>query len=87
MPMCPLVHQGATRRSVTRCDLYRATFTRRPARGRRPDTGSSQELQVALVVAQGASNREAAAQLFLSPKTIDFDLGYVYAKLGLRSRS
>jgi DNA-binding CsgD family transcriptional regulator len=45
-----------------------------------------QELQVALVVAKGATNKEAAAALFLSPKTIDFHLGHVYRKLGIRSR-
>jgi DNA-binding CsgD family transcriptional regulator len=46
-----------------------------------------QELQVALAVAAGASNKEAAAKLFLSPKTIEFHLGHVYRKLGVRSRS
>jgi DNA-binding CsgD family transcriptional regulator len=46
-----------------------------------------QELQVALVVARGATNKEAAAQLFLSPKTIEKHLGSAYAKLGLRSRA
>jgi DNA-binding CsgD family transcriptional regulator len=59
---------------------------------RRRDTVASdqltaQELQVALIVAQGATNREAAAALFLSPKTIEFHLGHVYRKLGLRSRA
>ncbi|HEY1367644.1 MAG TPA: AAA family ATPase [Gaiellaceae bacterium] len=44
------------------------------------------ELQVALVVAQGASNREAAARLFLSPKTVEFHLGRIYRKLGVTSR-
>jgi ATP/maltotriose-dependent transcriptional regulator MalT len=44
------------------------------------------ELQVALVVAQGASNREAAAKLFLSPKTVEFHLGRIYRKLGVTSR-
>jgi len=47
---------------------------------------TSQELQVALVVARGATNKEAAAQLFLSPKTIEKHLGSAYTKLGLRSR-
>ncbi|MBV9000714.1 MAG: helix-turn-helix transcriptional regulator [Solirubrobacterales bacterium] len=48
---------------------------------------SAQELQVALVVARGATNREAAAQLFLSSKTIEKHLGAVYSKLGVRSRT
>jgi DNA-binding CsgD family transcriptional regulator len=46
-----------------------------------------QELQVALTVAQGATNREAAAALFLSPKTVEFHLGNTYRKLGVRSRA
>jgi DNA-binding NarL/FixJ family response regulator len=42
---------------------------------------------VATAVAEGATNREAAARLFLSEKTIERHLGSVYRKLGLRSRS
>lgn len=46
-----------------------------------------QELQVALVVAGGATNREAGAALFLSPKTIEAHLGRIYRKLSVRSRT
>jgi DNA-binding CsgD family transcriptional regulator len=46
-----------------------------------------QELQVALEVARGSTNREAAASLFLSPKTIEFHLRNIYRKLGIRSRT
>jgi DNA-binding CsgD family transcriptional regulator len=46
-----------------------------------------QELQVALEVAKGSTNREAAAALFLSPKTIEFHLRNIYRKLGIRSRT
>jgi DNA-binding CsgD family transcriptional regulator len=46
-----------------------------------------QELQVALTVAKGATNREAGAALFLSPKTIEAHLGRVYRKLDVRSRT
>jgi DNA-binding NarL/FixJ family response regulator len=46
-----------------------------------------QELQVALLVAEGATNREAAEALFLSTKTIEFHLRSVYRKLNLRSRT
>jgi ATP/maltotriose-dependent transcriptional regulator MalT len=45
------------------------------------------ELQVALLVAQGMTNREAAAALFLSPKTIEYHLGQIYRKLDVRSRT
>ncbi|HEU5473501.1 MAG TPA: AAA family ATPase [Actinophytocola sp.] len=46
-----------------------------------------QETNVALVVAGGATNAEAAARLFLSEKTIEYHLSSVYRKLGIRSRS
>jgi DNA-binding NarL/FixJ family response regulator len=47
---------------------------------------TARELQVARVIARGASNKEAGAQLFLSPKTIEKHLGAAFAKLGIRSR-
>jgi DNA-binding CsgD family transcriptional regulator len=46
-----------------------------------------QELQVALRVAEGSTNREVGATLFLSHKTVETHLGRVYRKLGLRSRT
>lgn len=46
-----------------------------------------QELQVARTLAAGRTTREAAAALFLSPKTIEYHLRNVYAKLGVRSRT
>ncbi|MGS0684275.1 AAA family ATPase [Nakamurella sp. GG22] len=48
---------------------------------------TAQERQIASSVAQGLSNREVAAQLFLSPRTIDFHLRNVFAKTGITSRS
>jgi DNA-binding CsgD family transcriptional regulator len=48
---------------------------------------TSQELQIAMAVGAGATNDETAAALFLSPKTVEFHLGKVYRKLGLRSRT
>ena len=46
-----------------------------------------QEMQVALIVAKGATNNETAAALFLSPKTVEFHLHNTYGKLGVRSRT
>lgn len=50
-------------------------------------TLTPQELQIALTVAGGATNREAAATLFLSPKTVEMHLTHIYRKLGMRSRT
>jgi DNA-binding NarL/FixJ family response regulator len=47
---------------------------------------TAQEHQVTFVVAQGLTNREAAAALFVSPKTVEFHLCNAYRKLGVRSR-
>lgn len=45
-----------------------------------------QELQVALVLAEGSTTREAAAKLYLSPKTVEYHLRHVYDKLEIRTR-
>jgi DNA-binding NarL/FixJ family response regulator len=45
------------------------------------------ERRVAELVAAGSSNREVAARLFISLKTVEANLSNVYQKLGLRSRS
>jgi len=46
-----------------------------------------QELRVALQVAEGLTNQEVAARLFLSHKTIEVHLGHIYDKLGVHSRT
>ena len=46
-----------------------------------------QERQTAVLVSQGLTNREVAARLFLSPRTIEYHLSHAYQKLGVRSRS
>ena len=48
---------------------------------------TAQEQAVAHVVARGASNREAADELFISVKTVEHHLSRAYAKLGVRSRT
>ena len=45
------------------------------------------ELKIALLVAQGMTNREVAASLFLSPKTVEHHLSHIYRKLDVRSRT
>jgi len=48
---------------------------------------TSQELQVALLLAEGRTTRETAAALFLSPKTVEYHLRKVYTKLAIHSRA
>jgi DNA-binding CsgD family transcriptional regulator len=45
------------------------------------------EKRVAALAASGLTNREIAAQLFVSPKTVQANLGKVYEKLGIHSRA
>ena len=45
-----------------------------------------QELQVSLAAAEGLTNKEIAARLFLSPKTVEFHLSRAYRKLDVRAR-
>lgn len=57
---------------------------RRQAQGERL---TSSEHRVATLVAEGRTNKEVAALLFLSPKTVDFHLGRAYRKLGVSNRT
>ncbi|WP_243058513.1 AAA family ATPase [Nocardioides sp. SR21] len=59
---------------------------------RRRETGpvvdlTARELQIALLLADGHTTREAAAALFLSPKTVEHHLRHVYTKLDIGSRA
>jgi DNA-binding CsgD family transcriptional regulator len=51
------------------------------------DDLTPQELQVALQVASGKTNKDVGAALFLSPKTVEFHLARVYRKLDISSRA
>lgn len=69
-------------RELRACGVVRASAA--------PHAGTSltpQEAAVARLVAEGLSNRDVAAELVLSVKTVEFHLGRVFTKLGVRSRS
>ncbi|MEE4022774.1 AAA family ATPase [Gordonia sp. PKS22-38] len=72
-------------RAATELDLTGERVAHRPQGGVAALT--PQELQVALLLSDGRTTREAAAALFLSPKTVEYHLRKVYRKLGIRSRA
>jgi len=56
--------------------------------GRTRDEGlTPAERRVAALVAEGRTNREVAAALFLGERTVETHLSHVYAELGSRSRT
>ena len=63
----------------------RSRTAARPAPG--PNSLTARELDVARLVAEGRPNKQVAAALFLSEKTVEHHLSRVYAKFGVRSRA
>ena len=57
--------------------------------GRRPATGglTPTEQRIAELIASGLTYRETADALFISPKTVQWNLSKIYRKLGIRSRA
>ena len=78
--------RGRLRRLGVRFGIPRShrTHTEPPASGW--DRLTENQRAVAELVAQGLSNRQVAAQMFLSPHTIAFHLKNVFQQLGINSR-
>jgi DNA-binding NarL/FixJ family response regulator len=65
-----------------RAELERSSVGRERGAGLTPS-----EQRVAELAASGMTNREVAATLFISPKTVEVNLARIYRKLGIRSRA
>jgi DNA-binding NarL/FixJ family response regulator len=65
-----------------RAELARAEVSSRGTSGLTPA-----EQQVAELAASGMKNRDVAAALFISPKTVEANLARIYRKLGIHSRA
>lgn len=73
---------------VARCDReLKAGGLHQSRESRHTVELTPQEEAVAALVSRGLSNREVAAELYVSPKTVQYHLTRIYAKLGIRSRS
>jgi ATP/maltotriose-dependent transcriptional regulator MalT len=64
-----------------------AQLARIPGRAAASRELSEAERRVAELVAEGRSNREIAAELYVSVRTVEWNLSKVYSKLGIRSRT
>jgi DNA-binding CsgD family transcriptional regulator len=49
-------------------------------------TLTTQERHITRLVCEGHTNSEIAAQLFISPRTVEWHLSHIFAKVGVRSR-
>ncbi|MEU6792630.1 LuxR family transcriptional regulator [Nonomuraea wenchangensis] len=70
-----------------RGELRAAGEAARPAADDPETVLTPQELRIARLVAEGASSKEVAARLFLSPRTVEYHLYKIYPKLGVTSRT
>jgi DNA-binding CsgD family transcriptional regulator len=65
----------------------RAELRRISGRAASPGSLTPAEERVAALVAEGKTNREVAAALFLSDRTVEGHLSRIFGKLGVRSRT
>jgi DNA-binding CsgD family transcriptional regulator len=67
-------------------ELRAAGHVVQPRSGRTADTLTPHQAQIAGLVAEGATNREVAARMLISTRTVDHHMRNIFAKLGVRSR-
>jgi DNA-binding CsgD family transcriptional regulator len=60
---------------------------RRPIRMARPAGLSEREVEVLRLIARGLSNKQVAAELFISPRTAEHHVQHVYDKIGVSTRA
>lgn len=82
-----LYEQLGARAYVERCDRERRAGGVDVARTGGNSTLTPQERAVATLVADGRTNAQAAEELFLSVKTVQYHLTRIYAKLGISGRT
>ena len=72
---------------ANRVRLARAELKRISGRAATPGALTPAEERVAMLVAQGMTNKEVAAALFLSDRTVEGHLAHIFGKLGIRQRA
>jgi DNA-binding CsgD family transcriptional regulator len=70
----------------TDSELAACGLRREHARGRPDLAMTDRETEVARLIERGLTNAEIAAELFITPKAVEYHLGNIYAKFGLRGR-
>ena len=79
--------RDAAARELRKLGSRMSVENRRAAGAAGPNSLTARELDVARLVAEGRPNKQVAAALFLSEKTVEHHLSRVYAKFGVRSRA
>ena len=87
-PSTPSPTSAPGRGPTTAADELAATGVQVSRPGASPVSQlTPRELQIAVLLAEGRTTREAASALFLSPKTVEYHLRHVYTKFGIDSRA